>query len=132
LTWLGPAIALLALSETLTLGHERRWAREVLRFMVVLPPLLSALIFSSPQDSTDIELFAGLIAVAGFGLAFVRGSAGYAIAAGIGLFIFVNEVGFRHFSSSLGFPVVLIISGIALFAIAGGLVGILRRLRPRS
>jgi hypothetical protein len=132
LTWLGAAALLIALSETVTTGAERRWAREVLRFLAVLPLLAATLIFSGPSNDQSLELFAGAIAVAGFGLALVRSSAGYAIAAGIGLFIFVNEVGFRHFSNTLGFPVVLIISGIALFAIAAGLVGVLRRLRPRS
>ncbi len=132
LTWLAPAAVLVVLSETITRGPQRLWAREVLRFSAVLPPLITALIFSNVQTALDLELFAGALAALGFGLALLRGSAGYAIAAGVGLFIFVNEVGFRHFSSSLGFPVVLIISGIALFAIAGGLVRILRRLRPQS
>ena len=130
-TWIVPALIVLAMSETVTRGPERTWAREVLRFLVILPLLIVTLIISNASQLTDLELFAAVVAAAGFGLALARGSAGYAIAAGIGLFIFVNEVGFRHFSNTLGFPVVLIISGIALFAIAGGLVGILRRLQRR-
>ncbi|HZQ50152.1 MAG TPA: DUF2157 domain-containing protein [Candidatus Dormibacteraeota bacterium] len=131
LTWIVPAAAILGLSETITRGIGRTWARELLRFMVILPLLIVTLVISNASQATGIELFAGFVAVAGFGLALTRSSAGYAIAAGIGLFIFVNEVGFRHFSNTLGFPVVLIISGIALFAIAAGLVGILRRLQKR-
>ena len=132
ITWLVPGAILLALSETITRGHDRRWAREALRFLGVLPPLILALIVSNTSGGDGLEPFAGALAVVAFGLALARGSAGYAIAGGLGLFIVVNEVGFRHFSNTLGFPVVLIISGIALFAIAGGLVGILRRLRARA
>ena len=131
LTWIGPSLVLLALSETIVRGPDRRWAREVLQFAVILPLLIVTLIISNASHTTDLELFAGFVAAAGFGFALLRGSAGYAIAAGIGLFIFVNEVGFRHFADTVGFPVVLIVSGIALFAIAGGLVGVVRRLRPR-
>jgi hypothetical protein len=39
------------------------------------------------------------------------------------------EVGFRHFAESRGFRVVLIVSGITLFAVAGGLVRLLPLLR---
>lgn len=136
-SWAGEAVFLVAggalaiLAETVTHAYDRRWAREVLRFMAVLSPVIAALVFSTQPDNSTLETFAGVLAVGGFGLALARGSAGYAIASGIGLFLFVNEVGFRHYSDVLGFPVVLIISGIALFAIAGGLVGVLRRLRPR-
>jgi hypothetical protein len=123
--------ALAGASELVTRGPERTWAREVLRFFSLLVPVLFALVLSAQPDDVTLEVFAGLLAVAGFGLALARVSAGYAIAAGVALFVFVNEVGFRHFSDALGFPVVLIISGIALFVIAGGLVGLLRRVRPR-
>jgi hypothetical protein len=40
--------------------------------------------------------------------------------------VVVNEVGFRHFAQSVGFPVVLIASGVTLLALAAGLF----RLRP--
>lgn len=128
-SWLVPAAALGLLSETLTRGHERRWAREVLRFATVIPPAFAALGFSNLSDGGSLEFFAGFLALAAFGLALMRGSAGYAIAGGIALFVVVNEVGFRHFAQSVGFPVVLIVSGITLFAVAGVLLGLLPRLR---
>jgi hypothetical protein len=123
-TWLLPAAALVLVSEVLARGHESRWAREVLRFGAVLPPAIAALAFSSTDGS--LELFAGILGVLAFGAALLRGSAGYAIAGGIVLFVVVNEVGFRHFAQSVGFPVVLIVSGITLLALAAGLF----RLRP--
>lgn len=129
LTWLVPGALLAALSELIARGYQRRWAREILRFGAVLPPVISALIISGSSGAEDLEWFAAILAVGAFGLAFVRGSAGYAIAGGIGLFVVVNEVGFRHFAQSLGFPIVLIASGVTLFAVAGGLVGMLPRLR---
>ena len=131
-TWLVPAVILAILSETITRGHERRWAREVLRFAIVVPPTIAALALSFSSDGGDLEYFAALFALAAFGLALARSSAGYAIAGGVALFIVVNEVGFRHFAQSLGFPVVLIVSGITLFAVAGGLVRLLPRLRRRG
>ncbi len=131
-TWLVPAVILAVLSETITSGHERRWAREVLRFAVVLPPTFAALSLSFNADGGALEYFAAVFALAAFGLALARSSAGYAIAGGVALFIVVNEVGFRHFAQSLGFPVVLIVSGITLFAVAGGLVRLLPRLRRRG
>ncbi|HXB04198.1 MAG TPA: DUF2157 domain-containing protein [Candidatus Angelobacter sp.] len=127
-----PAVILVILSETITRGHERRWAREILRFAVVLPPTISALALSFNADGSYLEYLAFVLALVAFGLARARGSAGYAIAGGVSLFIVVNEVGFRHFAQSLGFPVVLIASGITLFAVAGGLVRLLPRLRRRS
>jgi hypothetical protein len=123
-TWLVPAAALVLVSEVLARGHESRWAREVLRFSAVLPPTIAALAFSSTEGS--LELFAGALGVLAFGAALLRGSAGYAIAGGIALFVVVNEVGFRHFAQSVGFPVVLIVSGVTLLALAAGLF----RLRP--
>jgi hypothetical protein len=131
-TWLVAAVILAILSETITRGHERRWAREVLRFAVLLPPTISALSLSFNADSNYLEYLAIVFALVAFGLARARGSAGYAIAGGVALFIVVNEVGFRHFAQSLGFPVVLIVSGITLFAVAGGLVRLLPRLRRRG
>jgi hypothetical protein len=131
-TWLVPAVILAVLSETITSGHERRWAREVLRFAIMVPPTIAALALSFNTDGGDLEYFAALFALAAFGLALARSSAGYAIGGGVALFIVVNEVGFRHFAQSLGFPVVLIVSGITLFAVAGGLVRLLPRLRRRG
>src|SRR6266851_789205 len=131
-TWLVPAVILAVLSETITSGHERRWAREVLRFAVVVPPTIVALFLSVNADGAAFECFAAVFALAAFGLALARSSAGYAISGGVALFIVVNEVGFRHFAQSLGFPVVLIVSGITLFAVAGGLVRLLPRLRRRG
>src|SRR5260370_12784577 len=131
-TWLVPAVFLAVLSETITSGHERRWAREVLRFAIVVPPTIVALFLSANADGGAFEYFAAVFALAAFGLALARSSAGYAIAGGVPLFIVVTEVGFRHFAKSLGFPVVLIVSGITLFAVAGGLVRLLPRLRRRG
>jgi hypothetical protein len=129
LPWLVAAATMAILSEAVAVGHERRWAREVLRFAVVVPPAFAALAFSYSSDAGDLEWFAGFLALAAFGLAWLRGSAGYAIAGGVALFVVVNEVGFRHFAQSVGFPVVLIASGITLFAVAGGLFRLLPQLR---
>ena len=129
LTWLVPGVALAALPETLLRDEEQRQAREVLRFVAVVPPVAAALVVSG-ADGT-LELFAGLLSVAALGLAILRGSAGYALAGGVGLFVVVNEVGFRHFEQSLGFPVVLIASGITLLAVAAGLFRLLPRLTGR-
>jgi len=129
LIWLVPAAALVLLSETLARGEDRRWAREVLRFSAALPPVVAALVLSS-QDG-GLELVAGLLAVAAFGAAVVRGAAGYALAGGIGLFAVVDEVGFRHFAQSVGFPVVLIASGVTLLAVAAGLFRFLPLLAGR-
>jgi hypothetical protein len=129
LPWLVGAAGVAILSEAVTSGHGRRWAREVLRFASVAPPAFAALAFSYSSGAGDLEWFAGFLALAAFGVSWLRGSAGYAIAGGVALFVVVNEVGFRHFAQSVGFPVVLIASGITLFAVAGGLFGLLPRLR---
>jgi hypothetical protein len=129
LTWLTSGAALVLISETIARGSERRWAREVLRFAAMLPPIVAALVFSSLD--TTLELFAGLLSVACLGAAILRGSAGYALAGGIGLFVVVNEVGFRHFANAVGFPVVLIASGVTLLAVAAGLFRFLPLLTGR-
>jgi hypothetical protein len=126
------AIAVALIGETLTRGHERHWSREVLRFATIIPPAFAALALSGLQDGGALEFLAGFLALLAFGLAYMRSSAGYAIAGGITLFVVVNEVGFRHFAQSVGFPVVLIASGLTLFAVAGGLFGLLPRLRRSS
>jgi hypothetical protein len=123
-TYLALAAVLVLVSEVLARGTERRWAREVLHFGAALLPAVAALAFSS-TDST-LELLAGVIGALALGAAVLRGSAGYAIGGGIALFVVVNEVGFRHFAQSVGFPVVLIASGVTLLALAAGLF----RLRP--
>jgi hypothetical protein len=129
LTWLVSAAAVALIGEALTRGHERRWSREVLRFATIIPPAFAALALSGLPDGGALEFLAGFLALLAFGLAYARSSAGYAIAGGIALFVVVNEVGFRHFAQSVGFPVVLIASGLTLFAVAGGLFGLLPRLR---
>jgi hypothetical protein len=131
-TWLVSAVAVAVVGETLSHGHERRWSREVLRFTTIIPPAFVALGFSSLSDGGALEGLAGFLALLAFGLAYLRSSAGYAIAGGIALFVVVNEVGFRHFAQSVGFPVVLIASGLTLFAVAGGLFGLLPRFRRSS
>ena len=128
-TWLLAAVTVALIGATLTPGTERRWSREVLRFATIIPPAFVALGFSNLSDGGALEVLAGFLALLAFGLAYVRSSAGYAIAGGIALFVVVNEVGFRHFAQSVGFPVVLIASGLTLFAVAGGLFGLLPRLR---
>ena len=131
-TWLVSAVVVALIGETLTRGHERRWAGEVLRFATITPPAFAALAFSSLPDGGALEYLAGFLALIAFGLAYLRSSAGYAIAGGTALFVVVNEVGFRHFAQSVGFPVVLIASGLTLFAVAGGLFGLLPRLHRGS
>jgi hypothetical protein len=128
-TWLLPGVILAVLAEALTRGPDRRWAREVLRFAALLAPACAALGFSNLPDGAALELFAGSLALSAFGFAYLRGSAGFAISGGVALFIVVNEVGFRHFAQSLGFPVVLIVSGITLLVVAGSLFRLLPRLR---
>ena len=132
LSWLVPGAALGVIAEVLTIGHERRWAREVSRFLAVLAPVLAALIYSFNPDDGSLEFLAGFLALAAFGLAWWRGSAGYAIAGGVALFAVVVEVGVRHFAQSLGFPIVLIVCGLTLFAVAGGLFAVMPRLRRRT
>jgi hypothetical protein len=130
-TWLVPAAVLALMAETLARLPDRRWAREILRFTAVLPPALAALVLSNQPDGGSLEYLAGALALAAFGLAYLRRSGGYAIAAGVALFAFVNEVGVRHFAQSVGYPIVLIVSGITLLGVAAGLFRLLPRLRRR-
>jgi len=127
-TWLVPAAVLALMAETIV---RLRWATEILRFMAVLPPAVAALVFSTQSDGGSLEYFAGALALAAFGLAYLRRSGGYAIAAGLALFAFVNEVGVRHFAQSVGYPIVLIVSGSVLLGVAAGLFRLLPRLRRR-
>jgi hypothetical protein len=126
ITWLIAGAALITLAELLTRGSERLWAREVLRFLGVLPTSAAALILSGLD--TNLEILAAVLAVAGFALAVLRGSAGFAVAGGVALFVVVNEIGFRHFAQSVGFPVVLLASGLTLLIVAGGMFKLLPRL----
>jgi hypothetical protein len=130
-TWLVPAAVLALMAETIVRLPDRRWATEILRFMAVLPPAVAALVFSTQSDGGSLEYFAGALALAAFGLAYLRMSGGYAIAAGLALFAFVNEVGVRHFAQSVGYPIVLIVSGSTLLGVAAGLFRLLPRLRRR-
>lgn len=116
-------------AETITRAADRLWAREILRFGAVFPPTVSALVFSASPHGAELEYFAALIPLAAFALDRYRSSAGYAIAGGVSLFMVLDEVGFRHFASSVGFPIVLIGSGITLLALAVGLLHWLPRLR---
>jgi hypothetical protein len=131
LAWLLPGAALAAIAEALARDEEGCWAGEALRLAAVVPPAVAALVLSS-QDGT-LELFAGLLTMTALGAAILRGSPGYALAGGLGLFVVVDEVGLRHFAQQVGFPVVLIASGIALLAVAAGLfrlLPIVSRRRP--
>jgi len=128
-TWLVPAAVLALMAETIVSMPDRRWAREILRFMAVLPPAITALVFSTQSDGGGLEYFAGALALGAFGLAYLRRSGGYAIGAGVALFAVVNEVGIRHFAQSVGYPIVLIVSGITLLGVAAGLFRLLPRLR---
>src|SRR5260370_36567160 len=114
-TWLVPAVILAVLSEAVTRGHERLWAREVLRFAVAVPPTIVALFLSANAEGGAFEYFAAVFALAAFGLALARSIAGYATAGGGTLVTVLTEAGFRDFAQSLGFPVVLILSGVTLF-----------------
>jgi hypothetical protein len=129
LTWLAGGVLLAGVAEWLR-RKQSGTAAEVLRFAALLPLVVAALVLSFISDGW-LEPVAVMLSLAGFGLALVRASAGYAIAGGLGLFIAVNEVGFRHFASQVGFPVVLIVSGLALLGIAGALLRLLPQLRRR-
>ena len=122
------AALLVAASEVVVRRSPGAWAAEILRFLAVLVPLVSALTFST-FGGEKMELLAGVLALAALGAALPRRSGGYVIAGGLGLFIVVMEVGFRHFAQTLGYPVVLIASGLLLLAIAIAMVRVLPRLR---
>ena len=129
-TWLGGGLLLAVLAETILRSGGGSWAREILRFAALTPVAIAALVFSFQDGGGSLEYVAPAVAVAGFVAAYLRGSGGYAIGGAVALLIVVNEVGFRHFATSVGFPVVLIASGLTLFAVAGGLFRLLPRLRP--
>lgn len=125
--FLGAALPILAAAE---FGRRLRvvWATEVLAFIGASAAILPALIAATDQD-LSVQVFGGLLALAAFAAAVYRGSAGYALAGGIGLFAFVLDIEFRYFQSSLGFAVSLVISGLALLGIALLLARIVPRLR---
>lgn len=132
--WLGllpyllGAALLVAFSELLVRRNSAGWAVEVLRFMAVLAPVTSALGFSY-LIGVPFEGLAGALALGALAAAMVRKSGGYVISGGLGLFSVVMEVGFRHFAQTLGYPVLLIASGLLLLAIAIAMVRVLPRLR---
>ena len=112
------------------LGRTRRatWAAELLSVAAVIPPVIAALILSNLSSGNGLEAFAAGLAITAFAASILRSSGGYAIAGGIALFIVTLDVGFRHFAQSLGFPIVLIASGVVLLAVAAALVRLLPRL----
>ena len=111
-------------------GPRRGWATEILRFLGILPPVLTAIFMAYANGG--LEAFAAGLSVLAFVVSIPRGSGGYALAGGVSLFAVVLEVGFRHFAQTLGFPVVLIASGLILLAVAVGLVRLLPRLAGRG
>ncbi len=127
LVFVGVAIVLLAGAE-----YGRRlkvlWATEILGFFALTLPIVVAFIVAG-NGNLLMELLAGLLAVAAFAAAVYRGSAGFALAGGVGLFAFVLDIEFRYFRSSLGFAVSLVISGLALLGVALLLARLLPRLR---
>jgi Predicted membrane protein (DUF2157) len=121
---------LLGSAEVLVGRSTRGWTPEILRFFAVNGTIVGALGLSG-QDA-GLEILAALIALAALGLAVPRRSVGLVISGGLGLFFVVVEIGFRHFAQTLGYPVVLIASGLVLLAIAAGMVRVLPRLRGRA
>jgi hypothetical protein len=118
---------LLGSAELLIARSTRGWTPEILRFFAINGTIGAALGLSY-QDAS-LEVLAALLALAALGLAVPRRSIGLVISGGLGLFAVVVEVGFRHFAQTLGYPVVLIASGLVLLAIAAGMVRVLPRLR---
>jgi len=125
LVFVGMAVILLAGAE-----YGRRlkilWATEILGFFALTISIVVAFIVAG-DGNLPLELLGGLLAVGAFAAAVYRGSAGYALAGGVGLFAFVLDIEFRYFRSSLGFAVSLVIAGLALLGIAL----VLTRLLPR-
>jgi hypothetical protein len=128
--FLGVAIILIAGAEY---GRRSKvlWATEILGFFGVTIPIVVAFIVAG-DGNLPLELLAGLLAVGAFAAAVYRGSAGYALAGGVGLFAFVLDIEFRYFRSSLGFAVSLVISGLALLGIALLLARLLPRFRSSA
>jgi hypothetical protein len=113
--WAVAGILLLGLAELTDFRPGA--AREILRFLGIFAPVVATQ-FIAGSRYLPLELIGGALAVAAFGAAVLRASPGYAIAGGLGLFVFVLGIGLRYFTASLGFPLVLIISGVALLALA--------------
>lgn len=130
LLFVAAAVILVVAAEVLA-THARGWAVEILRTSAVVVPIVSAF-FIAGNNQLPIELIGGALAPAAFAAAVFRSSGGYAIAGGIGLFAFVLDIGFRYFKDSLGFPVILIFSGVVLLAIGFALSKLLPRLAPET
>ena len=107
------------------------WATEILSFFGLTIPIVVAFIVAG-DGNLPLELMGGLLAVGAFAAAVYRGSAGYALAGGVGLFAFVLDIEFRYFRSSLGFAVSLVISGLALLGIALLLAQLVPRLQRKA
>jgi NIPSNAP len=130
LVFVGVAIVLLAGAEY-GRGLKILWGTEILGFFSLTIPIVVAFIVAG-DGNLPMELLAGLLAVGAFAAAVYRGSAGYALAGGVGLFAFVLDIEFRYFRSSLGFAVSLVISGLALLGIALLLTRLVPRLRRET
>jgi hypothetical protein len=130
LVFMGVGIVLVAGAE-----YGRRlkilWGTEILGFFGLTIPIVVAFIVAG-DGNLPMELLAGLLAVGAFAAAVYWGSAGYALAGGVGLFAFVLDIEFRYFRSSLGFAVSLVISGLALLGIALLLARLLPRFRRNA
>jgi predicted membrane protein DUF2157 len=113
--YLGVGLLLLSSAEYAR-GLRIVWATEILAFGGLLIPVVAAF-FAAGDADLPLELLGGALAALAFVAAVTRGSAGYAIAGGLGLFGFVLDIELRHFQSSLGFSVSLVIAGLALLAI---------------
>lgn len=124
--------AVLAICSEIGRARKWTWSVEILVFIAVLPPVIAALTMSNyPAAGGGLESLAAGIAILAFVASIPRGSGGYALAGGVSLFLTTLEVGFRHFAQSLGFPVVLIASGLVMLALAVALVRLLPRLARR-
>lgn len=124
--------ALLIIAAEFARHLRQRWPPEVLAFASLVMPSIAAYILPRSNQDLALELLGGLIALAAFGAAVLRSSAGYAIAGAVGVFGFVLMVELRHFQNSLGVPLILITSGLALLGIAYLTARLLPRLSGRS
>ncbi len=127
--WAAGGTLILAQAEWNRSLH-RTWPAETSAAIGLAVPILAALVSSTNADQA-LQAGAGIAALAGFAVAVWRSSGGYAVAGSIGLFATILDVEVRYFQSSVGFPVVLITSGLALLGIAFLLARMLTRLGRR-